>query len=93
VEIGDYSFIAHEVVISDHAVAVPPGDEDWAPQSSPRVVIGKNVWIGARATILGEAWIGDNSIIGAGAVVSGRIPPNCIVGGNPGKAVGTIETR
>lgn len=43
------------------------------------VIIGKNVWIAANCCILKGAKIGDNSIIGAGCVVSGEIPANTIV--------------
>jgi virginiamycin A acetyltransferase len=48
-------------------------------------VIGHDVWLGTRATVLPGAEIGSGSIIGAGAVVSGAIPPYSIVSGNPGR--------
>ena len=44
--------------------------------------IGADVWIGTRATILPGAQIGSGTIIGAGAVVSGVVPPYSIVTGN-----------
>ncbi|WP_416867767.1 MAG: acyltransferase [Imperialibacter sp.] len=48
------------------------------------VIIGDNVFIGGHCTILKGSVIGDNSIIGAGAVVRGsKIPANQIWGGNP----------
>jgi virginiamycin A acetyltransferase len=50
-------------------------------------VIGHDVWIGARATILPGAEIGSGTIIGAGAVVGGRIPPYSVVSGNPGRVI------
>lgn len=50
-------------------------------------IIGKNVWIGARAIILPGIKIGDHSIIGAGAVVTKDIPANVIVGGVPAKII------
>lgn len=43
------------------------------------VAIGDNVWIGANAVILRGTTIGDNAIVAAGTVVSGDIPPNCLV--------------
>jgi maltose O-acetyltransferase len=49
------------------------------------VVVEDDVWIGARAIILSGARIGKGSIIAAGAMVSGTIPPYSIVIGNPGK--------
>lgn len=47
------------------------------------VEIGDCVWIGTRTTILPGAKIGEGSIIQAGSVVHGEIPPCSIVGGNP----------
>ncbi len=54
---------------------------------SKPVKIGKNVWIGASCTILPGVCIGDNSIIGAGSVVTKSIPKNAIVVGNPAKII------
>lgn len=51
------------------------------------IVIGKNVWITTRCIVLGGVTIGDNSIIGAGSVVTGDIPANCFAAGNPAKVV------
>jgi acetyltransferase-like isoleucine patch superfamily enzyme len=51
------------------------------------VVIGNSVWIGVGATILPGARIGDGVIVGAGAVVPGRVPPYTVVAGNPGRVV------
>lgn len=51
--------------------------------------LGNNVWVGAGAVVLSGAQIGDGVIINANAVVSGKIPDNAIVQGNPGKVVFT----
>lgn len=56
-----------------------------------KVEIGNNVFIGARSTILPGTIIGDNCIIGSGAVVKGILEPNYIYAGNPCKKIGTIE--
>lgn len=56
------------------------------------LVIGDNVTIGSRAIIMpGVRYIGNNSIISAGAVVTSRVPDNVIVAGNPAKIIGSIE--
>jgi maltose O-acetyltransferase len=57
------------------------------------IVIENNVWVGAHAIILSGAKIGTGSIIGAGARVSGEIPPYSIVVGNPGVIIATREER
>ena len=49
--------------------------------------IGSNVTIGAGAKVLGPFTVGDNSKIGASAVVLKAVPPNCTVVGNPGRIV------
>ena len=87
VSIGDYSFIAHEVTISDHFAAVPP-DASGALSSRNRrgeIEIGSNVWIGARAVILAGAEIGDGAIVGAASVVTDKVPPYSRVVGNPSR--------
>lgn len=53
--------------------------------------IGKNVWITTRCIILGGVKIGDNSIIGAGSVVTSDIPANCFAAGNPCKVLKSIK--
>lgn len=54
------------------------------------VIIGKNVWIGDKATILPGVTIGDGAIIGANTVVTKDIPPYSIAGGNPAKVIRTL---
>ena len=51
------------------------------------VRIGNNVWIGMNAIVLKGVTIGDNSVVGAGAVVTHDVPPNVVVAGNPAKIV------
>lgn len=75
VTIGNGSTFGNNLVIVDH-------DHDFKSGNGylkAPVVIGNNVWIGANVTILKGTTIGDNSIIAAGAVVSGTVPPNSIL--------------
>lgn len=51
------------------------------------VIIGNNVWVGTRAIILPGVVIGDNCVIGAGAVVSKSVPSNCTIVGNPARII------
>jgi len=55
------------------------------PQREEPVVIGNDVWIGSRVTILPGVHVGNGVIIGAGAVVSKDVPDYAIVGGNPAR--------
>ena len=47
------------------------------------IVVGNNVWLGANVTVLPGVTIGDNTVIGAGSVVSKDIPANVIAAGVP----------
>ena len=55
------------------------------------IKVGNNVFIGYNTVMLRGAEIGDNCIIGAGSVVSGKIPPNSVAAGVPAKVIKTIE--
>lgn len=55
------------------------------------VKIGENVWIGNNVSILKDSEIGKNSIVAAGAVVSGLFPDNVIIGGVPAKVIKEIN--
>ncbi|HEY0655457.1 MAG TPA: sugar O-acetyltransferase [Chryseosolibacter sp.] len=55
------------------------------------ILIKRNAWIGAGATILPGVTIGENSIVAAGAVVNKDVPDNTIVGGVPAKIIRSIN--
>ncbi|ANE50096.1 DapH/DapD/GlmU-related protein [Flavisolibacter tropicus] len=55
------------------------------------ILIKRNAWIGAGATILPGVTIGENAVVAAGAVVSKDVPANTVVGGIPAKLIKTID--
>ncbi len=55
------------------------------------MTIGKNVWIGMNSTILKGVTIGDDSIVGAGSVVTMDIPADVVAAGNPARVVKTLQ--
>lgn len=57
------------------------------------VIIGRNVFIGSNVTILRGSWIGDNTTIGAGCVISGDIPENSIVSVSQNVKISSIRER
>ena len=71
--------LSHEHVYRDEANPELPYNVD--------TIIGKRVFVGVGAMILPGAVIGDDSVIGAYAVVRGIIPEGSLVVGNPGKVV------
>lgn len=54
-------------------------------------VIGDNVLIGVHAQILGNVKIGNNSVVGAGAIVTHDVPDNVVVVGNPARILRRID--
>lgn len=55
------------------------------------IILEKAVWIGDSAIICKGVRIGQNSVVGAGAVVTKDVPPNVVVAGNPARIVKTID--
>ena len=96
ITIGDRCLIAAEVQIQDndgHPIdAIRRRDEPCPLESVRPVVIGNDVWIGSRATILKGVTIGARSIVGAQAVVTKDVPPDSIVAGNPARVIRTIHS-
>lgn len=62
------------------------------PQQFLSTVVEARASIGANATILPGVTIGQNAMVGAGAVVTHSVPPNAIVVGNPARIVGYVDT-
>lgn len=84
ISIASGTKIAENAVIRDanHDRSVPLSHKHFVSSS---VAIGKDVWIGAGVTVLIGAEIGDYSTIGAGAVVTGSIPPHSVALGIPAR--------
>ena len=76
----------HSLHVKDR-IAIPENKKNI--KTSP-VQIGNNVFIGGHTTILKGVKIGDNSIIGAGSLVTKNVPANEIWAGNPAKYIRTI---
>lgn len=88
VTIGENVMIGQELLIytSNHRTDrtdIPMREQGWTEQRP--VVIGDDVWIGSRVTILPGVHIGNGAVIGAGAVVTKNVPPYEVWGGNPAR--------
>jgi acetyltransferase-like isoleucine patch superfamily enzyme len=56
------------------------------PEAQP-IIMERNVWIAGATIILKGVTIGENSVVGAGSVVAGDIPKNCLALGNPAQVI------
>lgn len=88
--------IADDVMIGPNVSIITAG-HPLSPSQRRSVTIGKpimierNVWIAAGATIIGGVTIGENSVVAAGSVVTKDVPPNTLVAGNPAQIIRSIS--
>ena len=92
IQIGDHTMLGPGVLLT----AAGYRFDDGSPISrqgmdETDVVVGRDVWIGARAVLLPGTTIGDGAVIGAGAVVRGSIPSMSVAVGVPARVVGIRE--
>jgi acetyltransferase-like isoleucine patch superfamily enzyme len=90
ITLGDGTMLASNVVLSDsdwHGIY----DRTSAPGDGAPIVTGRNAWIGERAILCKGVTIGENSIVGAGSVVTKDVPDNVIAAGNPAKVVKELD--
>ena len=93
VQLWDGITIEDDVFIGPNATFTNdkfPRSKDY-PDQFERTIVKKGASIGANSTILSGLVIGNNAMIGAGAVVTKDVPDNAIVIGNPGKISGYID--
>lgn len=89
--VGDHTMLGPNVVIATAGHPILPELRVKAYQYNMPVHIGKNCWLGAGVIVLPGVTIGDNSVIGAGSVVTKDIPPNVVAVGNPCKVMRQIS--
>jgi acetyltransferase-like isoleucine patch superfamily enzyme len=94
VTIEDEVFVGHGVVFVNDSYprATAAGgtlqtEQDWVVEPT---LVKKGASIGSGATILAKVTIGENSIVGAGSVVTKNVPANVIVAGNPARILRSI---
>ena len=94
IHIGDYCKITAGCVIlaHDYSRSVMCGIENMGNVGEAQYTwIGDNCFIGMNSIILMGAHIGNNTIVGAGSVVSGEFEGNCVIAGNPARKICTIN--
>ena len=89
--IGDYTMLGPNVIIATAGHPILPELREKAYQFNIPVHIGKNCWLGSGVIVLPGITIGDNSVIGAGSVVTKDIPANVVAIGNPCRVLREIS--
>ena len=89
IDIGDDVMIGPNVSLITSGHPVEPSQRRAFVIAKP-IVIGRNVWIVAGATIVGGVTVGENSVVAAGPVVTKDVRPNTLVGGNPARLIRSI---
>lgn len=89
--VGDYTMLGPNVVLATAGHPILPELRPLAYQYNMPVHIGRNCWLGAGVIVLPGVTIGDNSVIGAGSIVTKDIPANVIAVGNPCRVLREIN--
>lgn len=92
-KIGEYCKITRGTIIltHDYSRSVLRRKYGEIIGEAGKTVIGDNVFIGMNSIVLMGTTIGNNVIVGAGSVVSGNIPDNVVIAGNPAKVIRTLD--
>ena len=91
VSIGNRVMVGNYGIIGDTELPGLPVTAQAGCAAEP-IEIGDGAWLAARVTVLPGARIGAGSIVGAGSVVTGDIPPGVVVGGNPARVLRSVTS-
>ncbi|MBE6774630.1 MAG: sugar O-acetyltransferase [Ruminococcaceae bacterium] len=91
--VGDCTMFAPNVVLATAGHPILPELREKAYQFNMPIRIGRNCWLGAGVIVMPGVTIGDNTVIGAGSVVTRDIPANVVAVGNPCKVLRPIGER
>lgn len=89
--IGDHTMIGPNVTLASAGHPVLPELRQHGYQYNLPIHIGKNCWLGANVTVVPGITIGDNTVVGAGAVVTKDLPANVVAVGVPAKVLRPIS--
>ena len=89
--VGDYTMFAPNVVLATAAHPILPELREKGYQYNLPIHIGRNCWLGAGVIVLPGVTIGDNTVIGAGSLVTHDIPSDVVAYGSPCKVVRPIS--
>jgi maltose O-acetyltransferase len=84
VQIGPYV----QLLTADHPVEPGPRRDKW--ESGKPIIIGDNAWLGGGVIVCPGVSIGDNTVVGAGSVVTRDLPANVVAMGSPARVSRTL---
>ena len=95
ITIGEATSISSDVVFLTHDYSISKGlkliDADLSGRFLKPISVGSNCFVGMRSILLPGTTLGNNVIVGAGAIVKGTFPDNVVIGGNPAKIICSTE--
>ncbi|HJC73157.1 MAG TPA: sugar O-acetyltransferase [Candidatus Ruthenibacterium merdavium] len=91
--VGDYTMIGPNVTLATAGHPILPALREEVYQFNLPVRIGRNCWLGAGVIVLPGITIGDNTVVGAGSVVTRDLPSGVVAAGNPCRVLREIGER
>lgn len=91
IRIGAHCQIGPHVQLLTPTHPIDPGERRRGIEAAAPITIADNVWLGGGVIVLPGVSIGENSVIGAGAVVTRDIPANVVAAGNPARILRALE--
>lgn len=89
--VGDHTMFGPNIILATAGHPILPRLREKAFQFNKPIHIGRNCWLGAGVIVMPGVNIGDNSVIGAGSIVTKDIPENVVAVGNPCKVLREIN--
>jgi acetyltransferase-like isoleucine patch superfamily enzyme len=89
VEVGEDALLGPgtTIVAANHTFDDRDRPIESQPVAASGVEVGRDVWIGANATVLDGVTVGEGAVVGAGSVVTDSVPPYTVVAGNPAEKI------
>ena len=93
IEIGDYTMLGPNVTLATAGHPIDPELRSRGLQFNMPIRIGKRCWLGAGVIVMPGVTIGDDTVIGAGSVVTKDIPSGVVAVGNPCRVLREVGDR
>ncbi|MGR5503061.1 acyltransferase [Vibrio sp. DNB22_10_4] len=93
IRFGDRALISWQTLFMDTDMHAVERESGVSINSDKEVLVGSDVWVCARSTVLKGSVVSDNSIVSAAALVIGEFKKDAIIGGNPAKIIGSMAGK